>query len=266
MEAELEAEQQTPLMDLGRTPGQFEVPPPIPAMDEPEVYVLHPDAMETNTRKNYVHDRMQATLIYISEYAEIWRMMMENRYRNEDLMIHLRAIFGCVDRIKNQIDMALQQDDAHRRRRDMQFLLLPTRFPSPKSMGQGDIMVWMKWICEENDAIMSQLEEELEARGDPDDPFNGSANEVYQPLHENYSLPPPVQTPRRQDNNSKHSKSSQNLRKNEQRAEITDTNMKQDGVNPQTQAAPHKSFTGFAGPDEEYLKLTHPTMAESRTQ
>ena len=46
MQAKLEVEQQTPLMDLGRTPGQFEVPPPLPAMDEPDVYVLHPDAME----------------------------------------------------------------------------------------------------------------------------------------------------------------------------------------------------------------------------
>ena len=56
MQAELEAEQQTPLIDIRGTPSQFEVPPPLPTMDEPDVYVLHPDAMQTNTRKNYVHD------------------------------------------------------------------------------------------------------------------------------------------------------------------------------------------------------------------
>ena len=67
MQAELEAEQQTPLIDIRRTPNQFEVPPPLPAMDEPDVYVLHPDAMQMNTRKNYVQDWMQAALIYISE-------------------------------------------------------------------------------------------------------------------------------------------------------------------------------------------------------
>ena len=33
MQAELEAEQQTPLIDIRRTPTQFEVPPPLPAMD-----------------------------------------------------------------------------------------------------------------------------------------------------------------------------------------------------------------------------------------
>ena len=70
MQAELEAEEQTPLMDLRRTPSQFEVPPPLPTMDNPDVYALHPDAMENNTRKNYVRDRMQAALIYISEFIE----------------------------------------------------------------------------------------------------------------------------------------------------------------------------------------------------
>ena len=67
MQAELEAEQQTPLMEVRRTPGQFEVPPPLPVMDNPDVYILHPDVMETNTRKNYVCDRVCTALIYISE-------------------------------------------------------------------------------------------------------------------------------------------------------------------------------------------------------
>ena len=93
MQTELEAEQQTPLMDMRRTPGRFEVLPPLPVMDNLDVYVIHPDVMETNTRKNYVRDRMCAALIYISEYAETQRMLTENRYRNEDLMICLRAVF-----------------------------------------------------------------------------------------------------------------------------------------------------------------------------
>ena len=83
----------------------------------------------------------------------------------------------------------------------MRFLLVPTRFPSPESMGQGNVTVWTNWIQEETDVIMNQLDEEVIARGDPDDPFNGSANGVFQPLRENFSLPPPVQMPRRQTNN-----------------------------------------------------------------
>ena len=58
MWAELEAEQQTPLVDIRRSPNQFKVPPQLPAMDEPDVYVLYPDVMQVNTRKNYVRDRM----------------------------------------------------------------------------------------------------------------------------------------------------------------------------------------------------------------
>ena len=66
--AELESEDQTPLVNIRRSPGKFEVSPPLPAMDEPAVYVLHPDVMQVNTRKNYVRDRMRAALIYVSEY------------------------------------------------------------------------------------------------------------------------------------------------------------------------------------------------------
>ena len=81
----LEAEEQTSIVEVRRTPSQFERPPPLPAMDDRAVYVLHLDAMQINTRENYVCDRMRAALIYISEYAETKKMMTENRYRNEML-------------------------------------------------------------------------------------------------------------------------------------------------------------------------------------
>ena len=214
MWAELEAEQQTPLVDIRRSPRHFKAPPPLPAMDELEVYVLHPDVMQVNTRKNYVRDRMRAALIYISEYKETKRMMTEGRYNNEELLVRLRAVFGQVDQVRHHIDIALQQDDTHRRKRNMRFLLLPTRFPRPESMGQGDIAVWTNWIREETDEIMKQLEEERDSRSDPDDPFNGTANGVFLPLQDPLSLPPPVQTPKRQENNSENSELSQNLREN----------------------------------------------------
>ena len=183
-------------------------------MDEPAVYVLHPDVMQINTRKNYVRDRMRAALIYVSEYAETKRMMTEGRYNNDDLLVRLRAVFGRVDQVRHHIDIALQQDDAHRRKRNMRFLVLPTRFPRPENMAQGDISVWTNWIREETDEIMKQLEEERHSRSDPDDPFSGTANGVFQPLQDPLSLPPPVQTPKRQGNNSEDLEHSQNSRKN----------------------------------------------------
>ena len=212
--AELEAEDQTPLVNIRRSPGRFEVPPPLPVMDESAVYVLHPNVMQINTRKNYVRDRMRAALIYVSEYEETNRMMMEGRYNNDDLLVRLRAVFGRVDQVRHHIDVALQQDDAHRRKRNMRFLVLPTRFPRPENMAQGDISVWTNWIHEETDEIMRQLEEERHSRSDPDDPFSGTANGVFQPLQDPLSLPPPVQTPKRQGNNSEDLEHSQNSRRN----------------------------------------------------
>ena len=72
-------------MALGRTQSQFEIPPPLPIMDEQEVYVIQPDVMDTNMHKNYIRDRMRAALIYISEHEETQRMLSENKYRQEDL-------------------------------------------------------------------------------------------------------------------------------------------------------------------------------------
>ena len=141
-------------------------------------------------------------------------MMTEGRYNNDDLLVRLRAVFGRVSQVRHHIDVALQQDDAHHRKRNMRFLVLPTRFPRPESMSQGDTTVWTNWIREETDEIMKQLEEERDSRSDPDDPFNGTANGVFQPLQDPLSLPPPVQMPKRQGNNSEGSEHSQNSRKN----------------------------------------------------
>ena len=80
--------------------------------------------------------------------------------------------------------------------KEERFLLIPTRFPRPESMEQGDVAVWTNWIREETEEIMKQLEEERDSRSDPDDPFNGTVNGVFLPLQDLLSLPPPVQTPK----------------------------------------------------------------------
>ena len=67
---------------------------------------------------------------------------------------------------------------------------------------------------------MNQLEEEHDTRGDPDDPFNGTANGIFQPLQNNLALAPPIQTAKRQENGSKHSKS---LRKSMRSGQETST-------------------------------------------
>ena len=78
-------------------------------------------------------------------------------------------------------------------------------------MEQGDTTVWINWIRKETEAVMNQLDEESDARSDPDDPFNGTANGVFLPLQDPLALPPPVQMPRRNENNSECRETFQNL-------------------------------------------------------
>ena len=167
-------------------------------------------------------------------------MMTEGRYNNEELLVRLRAVFGRVDQVRHHIDRALQQDNTHRRKRDMRFLILPTHFPRPESMGQGNIAVWTNWIREETDEVMKQLEEERDSRSDPDDPFNGTANGVFLPLQDPLSLSPPVQTPKRQENNSENSEPSQNLWENIRKQNIVRRDEKTNEAATPTQGEPCK--------------------------
>ena len=167
-------------------------------------------------------------------------MMTEGRYNNEELLVRLRAVFGCVDQVRDHIDKALQQDDAHCRKRDMRFLILPTCFPRPESMDQGDIAVWTNWIREETEEIMKQLEEERDSRSDPDDPFIGITNGVFLPLQDPLSLPPPVQTPKQQENKSKNTEPSQNLRENVRRQNTVRRDERTNEEVTPTQGEPHE--------------------------
>ena len=87
---------------------------------------------------------------------------------------------------------------------------------------------------------MKQLEEERDSRSDPDDPFNGTANGVFLPLQDPLSLPPPVQTPKRQENNSENAEPSQNSRENVRGQSTTRRNERKDKVVIPTKAEPRK--------------------------
>ena len=107
-------------------------------------------------------------------------------------------------------------------------------------MGQGDTTVWTNWIREETDEIMKQLEEERDSRSDPDDPFNGTVNGVFLPLQDPLSLPPPVQTPKQQENNSENSEHSQNSWENVRGQNTVRRNERTDEVVTPTQGEPRE--------------------------
>ena len=105
MKMEIENEVQTPVTSLN--PQGPEVPPPLPPLDDPDVYMVHHDVMTTGTRRNYTRDRMRADITYINEYKETQDQLERDSSRNEVMGTRLRIIFGRVNNIRECIDEAL---------------------------------------------------------------------------------------------------------------------------------------------------------------
>ena len=69
LQIDLEQEEQTSVIQLAGVRRTNTIPLPLlPLLPEPDAYVQHRDAMTLNMRRNYVRDRTQAALTYISEY------------------------------------------------------------------------------------------------------------------------------------------------------------------------------------------------------
>ena len=68
LQMDMEQEQKTSVIQLaGGQRTNATSPPPLPLLPEPEAYVQHSDVMTLNMRRNYVRDRTQAALTYISD-------------------------------------------------------------------------------------------------------------------------------------------------------------------------------------------------------
>ena len=183
LEMDLEQEQQTSILQpSGKRGGTTVILPPLPLMPEPEAYVQQPDAMTPNMRRNYIRDRMQAALMYITEYETAQRWGRNPQYDKQQVLQRLQIIYGKADKVKHRIDTALNSDDIHRRRRVMRPLGLPQRFPEPQSMKNCSTSTWIAWIREENNDLIAAIDEENAQRRDPDDPFDGTAGGIFAPL------------------------------------------------------------------------------------
>ena len=190
MKGDMETEEQTLVVriwqETQRAGAQL---PSLPLMGDSKIYVRYPDAMPPLARKNYVRDRTQSALTYILEYGQTEAMLKEGIYDKFEVQQRLRAVFGRVDAIRRRIDDALENDDMHRRRRNMRVLLLPKNFPELQSMKQSPVPAWIRWIREESEKIVSDLQEEIKRRNDPDDPFDGTASGILQPLEHDTRTP-----------------------------------------------------------------------------
>ena len=116
-------------------------------------------------------------------------MLKEAIYDEVEVQQRLCAVFGRVDAIRRRIDDALENDDMHRRRQDMHVLPLPKNFLEPQSMRQSPVPAGIRWIREESEKIVSDLEEEIRRQNELDDPFDGTASGIFDYLEHDTRTP-----------------------------------------------------------------------------
>ena len=191
LQIDLEQEQQMSVIQLaGGERANSILLPPLPLLPEPDAYIQHSDAMTLNMRRNYVRDRTQAALTYISEYETAQRWESDPQYDAQQVRQRLQIIYGKADQVKQRIDTALNNDDIHRRRRMMRTLGLPKQFPQPQNMKDSSVTTWITWMRDESNELLAAIDEEVTKRQDPDDPFDGTASGIFLLLqHENEALP-----------------------------------------------------------------------------
>ena len=55
--------------------------PPLPRIDNPELYTIHDELMPLQIRRTYIKDQMRNAHTYIMEYSAILEMIKEDMWR-----------------------------------------------------------------------------------------------------------------------------------------------------------------------------------------
>ena len=154
--------------------------PPLPFIPDVHNYVSHSKPMSPTMRKNYIKDRVQAAVTYITEYGNTRLWMLENLVPTHKLTQWLQIIFSRVNAVREVVDKAIGKDDEIRRKKCMRYLKPPTRFPVPEDMENEETATWISWVHLETQALIDDLNEEIRLQNEKDDPF--TRNIVYAPL------------------------------------------------------------------------------------
>ena len=121
-------------------------PPPLPFIPDTGNYITHDKPMSPTMRKNYIKDRAQAAVTYITEYGNTRLWTLENLVPDHKLRQHLQIIFGKTNALREVIDKAIECDDELRRKKCMRYLKPPKRFPAPEEMDREETAGWISWI------------------------------------------------------------------------------------------------------------------------
>ena len=92
--------------------------------------------MSLAMEKNYIKDRAQAAVTYITEYGNTRLWTMENLVLEHKLRQHLQIVFSRTNALREVIDKAIECDDELRRKKCMRYLKPPKKIPSTRGDGQ----------------------------------------------------------------------------------------------------------------------------------
>ena len=161
-------------------PSKAQVPP-LPFVPDVNNYVIHSKPMSPTIRKNYIKDRAQAAVTYITEYGNTRLWALEELVPTHKLTQWLQVVFGRTNAVKEAVDKAIECDDEIRRKKCMQYLKPPKRFPTPEDMEKEETATWISWVHLETQALIEDLNEEIRWQNEEEDPF--TKNIVYAPLN-----------------------------------------------------------------------------------
>ena len=161
-------EEQTAVLTLDPAEAQL---PPLPFIPSIANYMLHSKPMSPAMRKNYIKDRAQAAVTYITEYGNTALWSLENLVPLHKLTQRLQIVFGRVDAVRKAVDEAIENDDEIRRKKCMRYLKPTKRFPVPEDIESEETATWIDWIHIETQALLEDLNEEIKLENTADDPF-----------------------------------------------------------------------------------------------
>ena len=179
-------------------------PPLLPFIPSVANYALHDKPMSPAMRKNYIKDRAQAAVTYITEYGNTALWSLEKLVPLHKLTQHLQIVFDRVNAVRKAVDKAIENDDEIRRKKCMCFLKLPKRFPVPEDMESKETATWINWIHVETQALLEDLNEEIKLQNKADDPF--TQHIIYAPTK---SIQRPTEIQNNQETIRKHKANSE---------------------------------------------------------
>ena len=161
-------EGQTAVLTLDPSEAQL---PPLPFIPDVANYTIQSKLMSPMMSKNYIKDRAQAAVTYITEYGNTMLWSLENLVPTHKLTQCLQIMFSRTDAVRKAVDKAVEKDDEIRRKKCMCYLKPPKSFPVPEDMGNEETATWINWIHLETQALLEDLNEEIRLQNEADDPF-----------------------------------------------------------------------------------------------